>query len=111
MSVVNSLLRPLLGIGIPHLLLDQLALRFDRVPYGRIFARAARVWSAPWPSATERLRSLLRMRGELNAFVTKLGTTHGGTSLIEARALIEEEPYGAKLALLTEPGDVSRGIG
>jgi hypothetical protein len=120
MSFVNSLLRPLLGIGMPHLLLDQLALRFDRAPYGRIFARAARAWSAPWPSATERLRSLLRMRGELNAFVmklgtsqgdTRLGTSQGGTSLIEARALIEEEPHGAKLALLTEPGDVSLGIG
>jgi hypothetical protein len=114
MSFVNALLRPLLGVGIPHLLLDQLALRFERAAYGRIFARAARAWSAPWPSATERLRSLLRMRGELNAFVTKLGQRNGpsdATSLIEARALIEEEPDGAKLALLTEPGDVRLGIG
>ena len=108
MSFVNALLRPLLGIGIPHLLLDQLALRFDRAPYGRIFARAAHAWSAPWPSATERLRSLLRMRGELNAFVTNITTS---TSLIEARALMQEEPQGAKLALLIEPGDVRLRIG
>jgi hypothetical protein len=117
MSFVNSLLRPLLGIGIPHLLLDQLALRFERAAYARLFARAALIWCAPWPSATERLRSLMRMRSELNAFVTKLG---GGarsadgqatTSLIEARALIEEDPHGAKLALLSEPGDASLGIG
>jgi hypothetical protein len=108
MSFVNSLLRPLLGIGIPHLLLDQLALRFDRASYARIFARAAHAWSAPWPSATERLRSLLRMRGELNAFVTNITTS---TSLIEARALVQEEPQGAKLALLTEASDVSLRIG
>jgi hypothetical protein len=110
MSFVNSLVRPLLGIGIPHLLLDQLALRFDRAPYGRIFARAARVWTAPWPSATERLRSLLRMRGELNAFVTRLSQA---TSLIDARALLlsDDEPQGANLALLVEPGDASLGIG
>lgn len=108
MSFVNSLLRPLLGIGMPHLLLDQLALRFERAAYGRLFARAAHAWSAPWPSATERLRSLLRMRSELNGFVTKLGEA---TSLIEARALIADVPNGAKLALLFEPGDASLGIG
>ena len=110
MSFVNAFLRPLLGIGIPHLLLDQLALRFDRAPYGRIFARAARVWAAPWPSATERLRSLLRMRGELNGFVTSLGQA---TSLIEARALMltGDDPSGPRLALLAEPGDVRLGIG
>jgi hypothetical protein len=108
MSFVNSLLRPLLGIGLPHLLLDQLALRFDRAAYGRLFARAARAWSAPWPSATERLRSLLRMRGELNAFVSHVAEA---TSLIEARALLERDPHGAMLALLSETGDVRLGIG
>jgi hypothetical protein len=97
MSFVNRLLRPALGIGVPHLLLDQLALRFELPAYERLFARAARTWSRPWPSATDRLRSLLRMRSELNEFVSKVGAV---TSVIEARALLIDEPHGAELALL-----------
>jgi hypothetical protein len=108
MSCVNRLLRSALGIGIPHLLLDQLALRFELHAYGRLFARAARAWSKPWPSATDRLRSLLRMRGELNGFVSNLGSA---ASLIEARALLIDDAHGASLALLVEPGDVRLGIG
>lgn len=108
MSFVNRLLRPVLGMGVPHLLLDQLALRFELGAYELLFARAARAWSKPWPSATDRLRSLLRMRSELNDFVSKLGSC---TSVIEARALQGDDVHGAALALLTEPGDVRLGIG
>lgn len=107
MSCVNRLLRAALGIGMPHLLLDQLALRFELHAYGRLFARAARAWCKPWPSATDRLRSLLRMRSELNAFVSRLGSA---ASLLEARALLIDDGHGASLALLTEPGDVRLGI-
>lgn len=104
MSFVNAALQRLLGTGIPHLLLDQLALRFDLSAYQRLFARAARVWSA-WPqnapgvTSSERLRHLIRMRTELNDFVSALGNS---ASLIEARALVGARPGGAEVALLSE---------
>jgi hypothetical protein len=99
MSFVNAALRRLLGIGIPHLLLDQLALRFEPAAYQLLFARAARTWSAPWPNSAERLRHLMRMRIELNDFVAALGNSG---SLIESRALITTRPHGAELSLLTD---------
>ena len=102
MSFVNASLRRLLGTGIPHLLLDQLALRFELSAYQRLFVRAARVWSAWAPGAsgvtmTERLRHLMRMRSELNDFVGALGSS---VTLIEARALLATRPHSAELALL-----------
>jgi hypothetical protein len=109
MSFVNEVLGRLLGSGIPHLLLDQLALRFELSAYKRLFARAARVWSA-WPksagdgtfvtgvSTTERLRHLMRMLSELNGFVSMLGNS---MTLIEARALQSSHPHAAELALLS----------
>lgn len=98
MSFVNAALGRLLGVGIPHLLLDQLALRFELEPYQRLFKRAARVW-APWPNATkaEQLRHLIRMRNDLNGFVSALSRA---PSLVEARAI--DDAHGAGLALLSE---------
>ena len=99
MSFVNAALGRLLGVGIPHLLLDQLALRFELAAYQRLFSRAARAWSAPWPNAAERLRHLVRMRNELNDFVSAVGKAG---SLLEARALLTTDTHAAALALLSE---------
>ncbi len=110
MNIVNWLLRRVLGAGIPHLLLDQLALRFDHRAYQSLFERAAEVWA--WPDATAeaavgaavskaaRLQQLMRMRSELDGFVTELG---GAASLIEARALLAGSQAAASLALLSSP--------
>jgi len=104
MSFVNAALQRLLGSGISHLLLDQLALRFELSAYQRLFARAARVWSA-WPksapgvTSSERLRHLIRMRTELNDFVSAVGNS---LTLIEARAYMATNPGGAEVALLSE---------
>jgi hypothetical protein len=98
MSFVNAKLSRLFGVGIPHLLLDQLALRFELVAYQQLFARAARAWSAPFPSAAERLRHLMRLRGELDAFVSELGSAK---TLLEARALLPDRAHARRLALLT----------
>jgi hypothetical protein len=105
MSFVNAALRRLLGAGMPHLLLDQMALRFEREAYQRLFSRAARAW-AVWPSGSdgvspvERLRHLMRQSAELNDFVTALAQA---PSLLEARALLATRVEGAVLALLTDP--------
>jgi hypothetical protein len=99
MAFVNEALSRALGAGIPHLLLDQMALRFELVAYERLFARAVTAWSAPWPSPAERLRHQLRMRDELNQFVSELARAE---SLLEARALLPERPHGSRLALLSD---------
>lgn len=108
MCFVNAALQRLLGFGMPHLLLDQMALRFELSAYRRLFSRMVRMWCAPWPNAAgglgpadgkaQRLRHLLRMRSELNAFVAAL---QSAPSLLAARALLVDER--ASLAGLAEP--------
>lgn len=97
MSFVNVVLRRLFGVGMPHLLLDQLALRFQLRAYQSLFARAVDAWVAPWPSAAERLRHLMRKRQELDAFVHDVANA---PSLLQARALIAAHPSGAESSLL-----------
>lgn len=99
MSFVNVVLRRLFGVGMPHLLLDQLALRFTPVAYERLFARAVRAWITPFPSAAERLRHLVRNRQTLDAFVSEVTEA---PSLLEARALIADSTLGAHLSLLSD---------
>jgi hypothetical protein len=101
MSFVNAALSRLLGVGMPHLLLDQLALRFELSAYQRLFARAARAWCAPWPNASERLRQLVRMTKMLNDLVSAVA---GAATLIEARALLPSMSHAAELALLSDAG-------
>ncbi len=107
MNIVNAVLngasaRTGLG-GIPHLLLDQLALRFALPAYTQLFTRAVHAWSAPWPNAAQRTRQLVPMTSALNRFVSRLGNA---ASLVEARALITQEPgetdSGAALSLLMD---------
>jgi hypothetical protein len=104
MSFVNLLLRRLFGVGVPHLLLDQLALRFRPSAYELLFERAVRAWVAPWPSAAERLRHLMRERQELDSFVADISQC---PTSIEARALLTTRPHGAELSLL-QPVATSR---
>lgn len=111
MSFVNVVLRRLFGVGMPHLLLDQLALRFEPRAYQSLFARAVQAWIAPWPSPAERLRHLMHQRQELNAFVHEV---RNSASLLEARALLltgpreRERERGAELSLLSGAVATSR---
>ncbi len=100
MCFVNAELARLLGVGIPHLLLDQLALRFERAAYCQLFARAARAWNVPLRNSADRLRQLMTMRSLLNEFVTALGQA---PSLLQARALVAlpERAEACALALLS----------
>jgi hypothetical protein len=99
MSFVNVVLRRLFGVGMPHLLLDQMALRFEAHAYQSLFARAVRAWVAPWPSPAERLRHLMHQREELNGFVREMAKN---ASLVEARAFMVQRPSGAELSLLSD---------
>jgi hypothetical protein len=104
MAFVNAALHRRLGVGIPHLLLDQMALRFELGAYQQLFARAVSAWNAPWPSPAARLRHLIRMKGELNEFVSELGQAG---SLLEARALLPQRPHARRLALLSDTSEKS----
>ncbi|HVY29382.1 MAG TPA: hypothetical protein VHB79_22640 [Polyangiaceae bacterium] len=103
MSFVNHALGRLLGLGMPHLLLDQMALRLELPAYRSLFVRLVRTWCAPWPNAAagpaankaQRLRHLLRMRHELNDFVASLGNA---PTLLEARGLLAVLSEAAALA-------------
>lgn len=98
MSFVNLALQRWRGVGIPHLLLDQLALRFELAAYRQLFARAVSAWDAPWPSPADRLRQLIRHRSELNELVSELAKA---PTLLEARALLPERSHAGRLALLS----------
>jgi len=111
MSFVNAALRRSFGVGTPHLLLDQLALRFEPSAYQRLFARAVGAWCTPWPNPSERLRQLTNRTKMLNELVSAVSNA---ASLIEARALLPSMSYAAELALLSDaprPGDGSVRIG
>jgi hypothetical protein len=96
MNLVNALLHKLHGIGIPHLVLDQLALRFDEAAYARLFARAVNGWTATG-SPLERYRALTERKAR---YFSLLGALERVTNLDEARALVRARPDDAALALL-----------
>jgi hypothetical protein len=96
MNVVNAVLHELDGVGIPHLVLDQLALRFEESAYARLFARAVSGWTAAG-SPLERYRTLTERKGR---YFSLLGALDGTTSLDEARLLVDARPDDAALALL-----------
>jgi hypothetical protein len=96
MNLVNAVLHELHGVGIPHLVLDQLALRFDEGAYARLFARAVTRWTAAG-SPLERYRTLTERKAR---YFSLLGAMEGTGSLDEARALAALRPDDAALALL-----------
>jgi hypothetical protein len=96
MNLVNAVLTRVTGAGMPHLVLDHVALRWAPAAYRRLFALAVEVWSvggAPAP----RLGRLLAMKRDYFALVTRLNTTNDAD---EARVAAETAPEAARLALL-----------
>jgi hypothetical protein len=96
MNLVNAVLHELDGVGIPHLVLDQLALRFDESAYARLFARAVAGWTAAG-SPLERYRVLTERKGR---YFSLLAALDGTTNLDEARTLAAARPDDAAIALL-----------
>lgn len=99
MNLVNVLLARSGGVGIPHLLLDQIALRTTRSAYRKLFTRAVRHWSVTLPSSLARWKALAQSRQCLDRFVSSLGETPNQT---ETARLIHRDPDGARLALLLD---------
>lgn len=96
MNVVNGLLTELSGAGIPHLVLDHLALRFDRRAYADLFLRAVRSWSVTG-TPVGRYRALTDKKQRFFALVGRLSAA---TDAEAARAVRDASPDDARLALL-----------
>ena len=96
MNVVNAVLGRVAGAGMPHLVLDHVALRFAPAAYRRVFALAARQWCVEGSPAA-RLTHLLRKKGDYFALVARLAAT----SDADAAAIVARtSPEAARLALL-----------
>jgi hypothetical protein len=96
MNIVNAVLARVSGSGMPHLLLDHVALRFSPVAYRRLFALAAEGWCVAGAPAA-RLGELLRKKAEYFALVGQLASAADASA---ARVAAEMSPAAARLALL-----------
>lgn len=96
MNVVNAVLARVAGAGMPHLVLDHMALRFAPAAYRRLFALAARGWCVEGAPAF-RLTHLLRKKGEYFAL---LGRLTAASDADAAAILARTSPDAARLALL-----------
>lgn len=97
MSIVNHVLRAALGAGIPHLVLDHVALRLSEPAYGRVFRLAIEGWLVREGTAAERTRRLLESRRAVFELFKDLSET---ATLDEARTLVRSHRAAARLALL-----------
>jgi hypothetical protein len=96
MNLVNAVLARVTGAGMPHLVLDHVALRWAPAAYRRLFAFAADVWCVGGAPAA-RLTQLFAMKRDYFALVQRLTTC---TDAAEARVAAETAPEAARLALL-----------
>lgn len=98
MNLVNRALSRSQGAGIPHLLLDHLALRLSEPAYARVFRRAVGAWTVAGAPAA-RLAALSERKCAFFELIHAL-TLAGGME--EARALASASPAAARAALLLD---------
>jgi hypothetical protein len=96
MNLVNTVLARVAGAGMPHLVLDHVALRFAPAAYRRLFALAARGWCVEGAPAF-RLTHLLRKKGDYFAL---LGRLTAASDADAAAIIARTSPDAARLALL-----------
>jgi hypothetical protein len=94
MGLVNGVLRAELGAGIPHLVLDHLALRLSLPAYEQAFARAVTAWLLPEANPVHRTLELALRRQRVFRFLEALRDANDDDSVLRAH------PDEAKLALL-----------
>jgi hypothetical protein len=100
-ALVNWALKRFTSSGIPHLILDQLALRHDCAEYVRLFARAVGNWTTGEAEPAARHMARVRKRQALDEFIAQLAATAGDA---EADAVSSRHPQSACLALLLDTG-------
>lgn len=96
MNLVNGVLTRVTGAGMPHLILDQLALRLSPAAYRRLFALAVEHYAIPG-SPIERYRKLAARKARWFALIESLQTAH---DLDQARLIAAGRPEDSRLALL-----------
>jgi hypothetical protein len=96
MNLVNLLLNQQRGCGIPHLLLDQFALRLSEAAYVSVFARAVAAHTVAG-SSSERWAQLRARKARVYALIEQLKAAPG---LDLARRLSERDPEAAAAALI-----------
>ncbi|MBM4363265.1 MAG: hypothetical protein FJ104_11330, partial [Deltaproteobacteria bacterium] len=96
-GIVNAALRRARGAGIPHLVLDHLALAGSDALHLEAFRAAVDAWGAPGESPAARTLRLARLRA---AVFTLLGEVDRAGSPDEARARVLERPEISRAALL-----------
>ena len=97
MALVNGVLREASGAGLPHLVLDHLALRLALPAYEEVFVRAFRAWLVKDESPVRRALELATRRRRLFAFLETL--RHVPEERVAT--LVDERRADAALAFLT----------
>ncbi len=100
MNLVNHVLKRVLPSGMPHLILDQFALRLRPEPYQLLFARAASHYAIATSEPSLRYAELRAKRQLAFCFMQRVGQAESHAA---AEPLIHEYPDEARAALL-EPG-------
>ena len=97
MNLVNRLLAQSHGAGMPHLILDHLALRLSESAYEQVFAVAVEAWVLPGGDPARRYGALIERKQRVYAFIPRIS---GCGRLEEAVDLVHAAPEVARLALL-----------
>jgi hypothetical protein len=97
MNLVNAALARSRGAGIPHLVLDQLALRLEPRAYEEAFRRAVAAWTLGGVGPSERLATLMERKRRWFAAVERVSAAR---SPEQRRDEIARDPQAARWALL-----------
>lgn len=99
MNLVNAMLEQRRGAGIPHLVLDHLALRFSDEAYEELFRRAVAAYAVSEAEPARRLALLEERKRRSFAVIEALG----GPTPSSPDEAKKADPDGARWALLDGP--------
>lgn len=99
MNIVNRVLVQWLGAGIPHLMLDHLALRLSAPAYATVFRRCVGTYVDAEPSAAARYLRSASNRARAFAFTSRLSEA---PALPQARSALQDDPTAARLLMLVD---------
>jgi hypothetical protein len=98
MTLVNGVLAGAEGAGIPHLLLDHLALRLSERAYALAFRRAVAAWSVTGSGKTR----FLTLSEHKRRFFELVHALSNEDALDRSENLVASAPEAARLALLVD---------
>jgi hypothetical protein len=97
MNLVNFVIEQHGACPIPHLVLDQMALRFSEAAYTALFVRAVGAWSEPAPALPRRAFRLIEQRKAMDRLLVQLTESR---SLEECEQRVKADPEGGMASLL-----------